>query len=68
MKERLICSFIDIFLKILNYVATPKPPGGGALSSYAYGGVSPRKFQTTKKYQFSFIATLKYQFILYFDT
>ena len=32
------------------------------------GGVSPRKFQATEKYPFSFMATQKYQLILYFDT
>ena len=39
--------------------------GGGALSTYAYGGgVSPRNFLATQKYQFGFTATQKYQLIL----
>ena len=41
---------------------------GGALSRYAYGGVSPRNFQATQKYHFSFTATQKYHLILYLET
>ena len=41
---------------------------GGTLSTFAYGGVSPRNFQATQKYHFSITGTQKYQLILHLET
>ena len=51
-------------IRICNLSENP----GGTLSTYAYGGVSPRNFQATQKYHCSFISTQKYQLILYLET
>ena len=43
-------------------------PGGHSAHTHTGGGVSPRNFHATQKYHFSFIATHKYQLILYLGT